>query len=129
MKIGHLAIWCQDLEGMKAFYENYFGARANQKYTNLKKGFESYFLSFDNGPRLELMKMASVPQSGTDPYQQATGLTHLAFSTDSEAEVDRLTKVLKNEGYQVVSEPRKTGDGYYESLVLDPENNRIEITS
>lgn len=114
---------------MKAFYENYFGARANQKCTHLKKGFEPYFLGFDNGPRLELMKMASAPLSCTDPYQQATGITHLAFSAGSEAEVDRLTKVLNNERYQVVSEPRKTGDGYYETLVLDLENNRIETTS
>jgi lactoylglutathione lyase len=129
MKIEHIAIWCSDLEKIKTFYETFFDARANPKYTNPEKGYESYFLSFETGPRLELMTMASIPEAGIDPLQQALGITHLAFSVDSQGEVDRLTQSLQDSGYQVVSGPRRTGDGYYESLVLDPENNRIEITT
>jgi lactoylglutathione lyase len=123
-----MAIWCQDLEGLRQFYETYFDARSNPKYANEGKGFESYFLSFDSGARIELMRMPSIRETADDPYAQALGLAHLAFSVGSEERVDALTAALARGGYEVLDGPRRTGDGYYESAVLDPEKNRIEIT-
>lgn len=129
MYIEHLAIWVKDLEGMRHFYETYFQATSNEKYRNETKHFESYFLSFDQGPRLELMNMPSVPDSLDDVMKQFTGLIHFAVSVGSNEEVDQLTERLRSDGYQVVGEPRTTGDGYYESVILDPEGNRVEITA
>ena len=128
MKLEHSAIYVNDLESMKEFYQEYFGAVANEKYHNPKTGLETYFLSFKNGDsRLELMtRPEMVPQ---EKALFRTGLTHLAFSTGSESHVDDLTNSLKVAGYIVISGPRRTGDGYYESCILDPEGNQIEITS
>ena len=128
MKIEHMAIWCQDLEGLRQFYETFFDARSNPKYANEAKGFESYFLSFDSGARIELMRMPSIRETAGDPYAEDMGLAHLAFSVGSEERVDALTAALAGAGYEVLDGPRRTGDGYYESAVLDPEKNRIEIT-
>ncbi len=128
MHIEHVAIWTKKLEQLKAFYELYFQARSGEKYVNPGKQFESYFLQFASGARLELMQMPSIPQTRDDIAQQFTGLIHLAFSTGSQENVDLLTQRLKRDGYRVVDEPRHTGDGYYESVVLDPDGNRIEIT-
>jgi lactoylglutathione lyase len=128
LKIEHLAIWTHDLERLKAFYEKYFHGVAGTKYFNPKKNFESYFLSFDSGCRLELMQMSGIPLTANDTYKQATGLSHFAISVGSKAEVDGLTNKLRSDGYEIVGEPRTTGDGYYESVVLDPDGNRIEIT-
>ena len=128
MKIEHLAIWCKDLAIMSEFYMKYFQATRNEKYHNQTKGFESYFLTFAEGARLELMKMANIPNSSNDIYQQAIGLTHFAISVGSEEAVNQLTEQLRHDGFEIVGEPRRTGDGYYESVVFDPENNRIEIT-
>jgi lactoylglutathione lyase len=128
MKIEHVAIWSKDIETLKRFYESYFGATSNKKYTHSSRGYESYFLDFDSGARLELMHMASIPETTNDPHQQFTGLIHLAISVGSEKRVDDITRALKKAGHEIVGEPRKTGDGYYESVVLDPEGNRIEIT-
>jgi len=128
MHIEHIAIWCRDLEVLKGFYETYFNAVSNEKYANRATGFESYFLGFESGARLELMHLNSIPQSNNDPYTQHTGLIHMAFSVGSERTVDELTDKLRAAGHEVIGEPRRTGDGYYESVVLDPENNRIEIT-
>jgi len=129
MYIEHLALWCRDLERMRAFYELYFGAISNEKYVNTKKQFESYFLSFGQGPRLEIMQMNGIPTHSNDVYAQFMGLIHFAVSVGSEEKVNALTERLRNDGYEVVGEPRWTGDGYYESVVFDPEQNRIEITS
>lgn len=129
MKIEHIAIWVKDLEKMKAFYEIYFGGKANEKYRNEKKGFESYFISFDSGARLELMQMLQIPDSKNDIYEQFIGLIHLAISVDSVEDVNTLTEKLRNDAYEIVGEPRWTGDGYYESVIFDPEYNRIEITN
>ena len=129
MKIEHIAVWAKDIEGLKVFYETYFGAQSNDKYTNPAKGFSSYFLSFEAGARIEIMQMESVPDSSNDPYAQFTGLIHIAFSLGSEDNVDALTARLKEDGFEVLDGPRRTGDGYYESVVLDPENNRLELTA
>lgn len=130
MKIEHIAIWAKDIERLKDFYSHYFHAIAGEKYFNPKKNFQSYFLSFDTGCRLEIMQMPGI----VDPTKhveasQYFGITHLAISVGSRELVDHLTIKLRNDGYEVASEPRKTGDGYYESVILDPEGNRIEITA
>ena len=129
MKIQHVAIWSRDIETLRQFYETYFGARSNEKYVNDSKEFESYFLSFDSGAGLEIMHMPTIPATANDPHEQFTGLIHVAISVGSEEKVDELTNELKNAGHEVIDGPRRTGDGFYESVVLDPESNRIEITA
>ncbi|MEZ0609584.1 VOC family protein [Fibrella sp. WM1] len=130
MTIDHLAIWVRDLEAMRSFYETYFAATANEKYVNPRTGFSSYFLSFpDGGARLELMHKPGIPDSLNDAHAQFSGLIHFAISIGSEAAVDGLTERMRADGFTIVGEPRRTGDGYYESVVLDPEQNRIEITA
>jgi lactoylglutathione lyase len=128
MKIEHIAIWCRDIEAMRTFYINYFNAVSNELYINEKKQYRSYFLSFESGARLELMQMNSVATNLNSVGTRYFGLNHFAFSTGSKIQVDELTLRLSQAGFKVVGEPRTTGDGYYESVVLDPENNRIEIT-
>lgn len=128
MKIEHVAIWTFDPERLKAFYIKYFNAVAGEKYVNPKKGFQSYFLSFDSGSRLEIMEMPGIVPSINSAAQQSTGLIHLAISVGAQQQVDALTERLRTDGYNVVGEPRRTGDGYYESIILDPDGNRIEIT-
>lgn len=128
MKIEHVAIWTRNLERLKAFYETFFEAESNTKYVNFEKGFESYFLSFESGARLELMQMTGIPDNLNDTDAQYQGIIHLAISVGSKQKVDDLTSLLREDGYQVVGLPRTTGDGYYESVVLDPDGNRIEIT-
>jgi lactoylglutathione lyase len=129
MRIDHIAIWCRDIEKLKGFYEKYFSAKANQKYFNPVKNFSSYFLVFGQGCRLELMQMPGIPKSENDYQKQFTGLIHFAISVGSKQTVDDLTERLRADGFSIVSEPRTTGDGYYESVILDPEENRIEITA
>lgn len=128
MRIEHLAIWTLDLETMKAFYEKYFMCRAGAKYVNAKKEFQSYFLTFDSGCRLELMQKPGIVTAKDNVHQEFTGITHVAISVGSKEQVDVLTAQLRKDGFQIAGEPRTTGDGYYESVVLDPEGNRIEIT-
>ena len=128
MKIEHLAIWVNDLEGMKRFYETYFHGKANTKYRNDKKQFESYFLTFSEGCRLELMNRPDIPQNINDLMKEYIGIIHFAISVGSKETVDTLTETLRKDGFPIVGEPRWTGDGYYESVVLDPEKNRIEVT-
>ncbi|MBC1723084.1 VOC family protein [Listeria seeligeri] len=125
MKIEHIALWTSDLEKMKDFYVTYFRATANDLYENKTKGFSSYFLSFETGARLELMKRTDVSEEVTE---EKLGWTHIAVATESKTAVDELTEKLRAAGFEVVGEARTTGDGYYESVVLDPEGNRIEIT-
>ncbi len=126
MQIEHVAIWCQDLEQMRKFYEEYFGGRANQKYVNAR-GFNSYFLHFEQGARLELMQWPQVNQSKNSASTEFLGLGHLAFTLGSREAVDSLTAQLERDGFERLSGPRVTGDGYYESCLLDPELNRIEL--
>ncbi len=126
MKINHIAIYVSDLERSCIFYENYFGGTANSKYHNPKTGLQTYFLSFEDGARLELMFRPACTSQNSSAL--TLGLTHLAFSTGSRDMVDALTARLAGDGYTVAGPPRTTGDGYYESIVLDPDGNRIEIT-
>lgn len=128
MKIEHIAIWVKDLESTKAFYEKYFDAESNEKYHNQAKQFQSYFLSFEDGCRIEIMHKPTIIEVEKSFENQFLGITHLAFSVGTKEKVDGLTERLRNDGFKVVGEPRTTGDGYYESVVLDPENNIIEIT-
>ena len=125
----HMAIWVKDIERMRSFYETYFGAEANRKYVNEKKQFQSYFLTFSSGARLELMQRMDIQSSkGEEPEQEFLGYAHLAMSVGSKEAVDELTHRLMQDGYQRLDGPRYTGDGYYESVILDVEGNRIEIT-
>jgi lactoylglutathione lyase len=128
MKIEHVALWARNIETIRSFYEEYFNAQTSAKYTNPRKQFSSYFLSFDSATRLEIIQMKTVPDTNGNPYDQFTGYIHLAFSVGSEDSVNALTAKLAEDGFEVLDGPRRTGDGYYESVVLDPENNRIEIT-
>ena len=128
MKIEHIAIWTERLEELKAFYEKYFNAVSNDKYHNLTKQFSSYFLSFESGERLEMMSMEGVTACDKSHAMQVTGLAHFAFALGSEQAVDQLTKTLVYNGYQWIDGSRQTGDGYYESCVLDPDGNRLELT-
>jgi lactoylglutathione lyase len=127
MKIDHIAIWTTDLEGMRNFYMHYFDASSSAGYYNHSKEFRSYFLSFNGNCRLELMQMPSILKSKNDLYKQYLGLVHFAINVGSRQKVDELTRQLREDGFEVLSPPRTTGDGYYESVVLDPEKNRIEI--
>ena len=127
MKIEHIAIWTMDLERLKEFYVKYFGAQANTIYTNNKIGFKSYFLSFEEGSRLEIMQMPTINEQKNSEIE-VVGLAHFAINVGSKKEVESLTKRLRDEGYEVLSEPRTTGDGYFESVISDPDGNRVEIT-
>ncbi|MGL6125682.1 lactoylglutathione lyase [Chryseobacterium ureilyticum] len=129
MKIEHIAIWVKDLERSKEFYQKYFGAVSNEKYHNPVKNFESYFLSFDQGSRIEIMTRPDIKESENSYQSQQFGIIHLAFSVDTKEKVNELTETLRRDGYTIAGEPRTTGDGYYESVILDPENNIIEIVA
>ena len=126
MKIDHIALYVNDLEAVKDFFVRYFEAVPNGGYHNAKTGFRSYFLSFSDGSRLEIMHRPGL----SDPKKDAlhTGYIHLAFSVGSGEKVDALTARLAADGYPVLSGPRTTGDGYYESCIIGPEDNLIEIT-
>lgn len=126
MRIEHVAIWTRDLERLKSFYETYFEVTAGARYVSIKRPFESYFLSFASGARLELMRLPDLADA--DRTRNSVGLAHLALSTGSREAVDTLTRRLRADGYTVVDGPRTTGDGYYEAVVLDPDGNRIELT-
>ena len=124
MKLDHVAIWAVDLERLRAFYETYFGARASHQYENARKRFTSYFLTLPGGGRLELMhrpEIATLPDA-----REYFGYAHLGVEVGSRAAVDALTRRLQADGFALLDGPRVT-DGYYESMVADPEGNRIVI--
>ena len=130
MSLEHGAIWTEQLEVSKNFYVKFFDGVPNEKYTNEKKQFQSYFLSFQSGARLELMQMVGVPANTNDRVvAQHQGIIHLAFGVDTMDQVDEKAKQLANAGFLILSGPRKTGDGYYEFETLDPDNNRLEVTT
>ena len=129
MKLEHLALWVDDLERIRSFYMTYFEVSSGEKYTNPTKNFTAYFLLF--GPektRLELMHRPDISHS---PPQRgfSKGLAHFAISVGGNQRVNQLTERLRADGYTIASEPRTTGDGYYESVVLDPEGNHVEISA
>ena len=126
MKIEHIAVYVSDPEGARAFFEQYFSAKAGSLYRNPRTGFTSYFLTFGDGARLELMQKPGV--AAIDNAMPHTGYIHMAFSVGSREAVDDLTRRLRDDGFNVVSGPRTTGDGYYESCVAGFENLLIEIT-
>ena len=126
MRIEHIAMYVQDLENAKNFFVKYFGAVPNAGYHNQKTDFRSYFLSFDDGARLEIMTRPALTERQKGIMD--TGYIHIAFQLGSRERVDALTEWLRNDGYQVVSGPRTTGDGYYESCIVGMEGNQIEIT-
>jgi len=126
MKIEHVAMYVSDLEKARIFFMQYFGAASNACYHNKNTGFRSYFLTFSDGARLEIMNRPDMDDSGKALAR--TGFIHLAFSVGSKEAVDAMTATLKADGYTVLSGPRTTGDGYYESCILDSEGNQIEIT-
>lgn len=126
MKIEHIAMYVQDLEKAKEFFVKYFAAGSNALYHNPNTDFKSYFLSFDDGARLEIMQKPGVEAQTEN--QMRTGFIHMAISVGSKEQVDKLTETLKQDGYTVTSGPRTTGDGYYESCVVAVEGNLIEIT-
>ena len=126
MKLNHIAIYVNDLEGARDFFVSYFGATANEGYHNPKTDFRSYFLSFDDGTKLEIMTKPDLTDSGD--FLNRFGYAHIAFSIGSKYAVDSLTQRMKEDGYPAISGPRTTGDGYYESCILGFEGNLIEIT-
>jgi lactoylglutathione lyase len=129
MRIEHVAMWTIDLERCKRFYTLYFGAVAGAEYVNPAKGFRSCFLSIGEGARIELMTTTRLSPLLIAPGAQRMGLTHIAIAVGSVQRVDELTRGLSHDGFAVVDGPRRTGDGYYESVVLDPDGNRVEITA
>ena len=124
MKIHHIAIWTFRLEELREFYIRYFNGTSNEKYINPKKGFESYFIYFDDGAALELMSRTDV--QNTPIEENKLGLTHFALSFQSKEDVLRTTEQLRSDGYTIAGEPRTSGDGYFESVILDPNGNRVE---
>lgn len=127
-KIEHLAIWVKDLEKMKAFYTHWFGFQSNNKYVNPTKGFSSYFLQAKENNHCRIELMASEKALVNAPNETFYGLAHIALSVGSERNVDELTENMRAAGVNILGEPRWTGDGYYESVVEDPEGNKIELT-
>jgi lactoylglutathione lyase len=130
VRIEHVALWVEDLDGVCAFYEHFFGAEVGPRYVNEAKGFASRFLRWDGTARLEVMTRRdavrrSVPVGGPEWL----GLAHLALGVGSEDDVRRVTEAVRAAGHAVCGEPRRTGDGYYESVVLEPEGNRVEVVA
>ena len=126
MKIEHIALYVNELERARDFFVKYFGARSNEEYHNTRTDFRSYFLTFEDGARLELMTKPDLTDSGD--FLNRYGYAHIAFSVGTKERVDELTSQLASDGYPVYSGPRTTGDGYYESCILGFEGNLIEIT-
>ncbi|MDE5782317.1 MAG: VOC family protein [Lachnospiraceae bacterium] len=126
MKIEHIALYVNDLEGAKEFFINYFDAKAGDMYHNKRTNFKSYFLCFEDGARIEIMSRPDT--NDIEKILTRTGFAHIAFSVGSKEKVDKLTARLKEGGFEVISGPRVTGDGYYESCILAFEGNQIEIT-
>ncbi len=126
-RIDHIALWVKDLERMKDFYIKYLGGQPGEKYINPGKHFSSYFIVFKEGARLELMH-TTILKEVKNAEEAVFGWAHLAFALGSKGKVLALTELLRKEGYPVKGEPRVTGDGYFESVILDPEGNKIELT-
>ncbi len=124
MRISHVAIWTDELETLKEFYCSYFGGRSNELYINEAKGFKSYFISFEGDTSLEIMSRTDISQKPPAVY---LGLCHLAFLLPDRDSVLNMTGKLGEDGYEIVGTPRVTGDGFFESVVADPDGNLIEL--
>lgn len=130
MTIDHVAIWTTQIEKMKDYYVRYFDGIANIKYRNNENQYESYFVSFDSGSRIELMQKPGIPENLNDTVEkQYLGIIHLAFGVEKMDLVNQKLKELAGDGYKILRGPRKTGDGYWEFETLDPDNNRIEVSA
>ena len=129
MTLEHVAIWTGSLEVLKDYYCSYFNGTPNLKYTNPKTGLETYFISFESGAKLEIMSLPKLADNQNDPAVPYKGITHLAFSVDTMWQVEEKAKQLEADGFPIVRGPRKTGDGFYEFETLDPDGNKIEITT
>ena len=125
ISIEHVGVWVNDLEKMKSFYEKYFNAVATKKYYNPKTEFSSYFLSFENGARLELCHRPDIVEKNKNGF----GFYHLAIAVGNKVDVDAFAKRFEEDGFPIQSGPRTTGDGYYEAIVSDPEGNLLELTT
>jgi lactoylglutathione lyase len=130
MKLDHVAIWTTQLETLKDYYVKFFNGRSNNKYINKETSFESYFITFDTGTRLELMQKPGIPGNLNDTVvKQYQGIIHLSFGVENMEKVVEKSNELAAAGYTILRGPRKTGDGYFEIETLDPDNNRIEVSS
>ena len=127
MKIEHVAMYVNDLKAARDFFVKYLGGKSNDGYHNVNTDFRSFFISFDDGARIELMNKPGLVDS--EKQLTRTGYIHIAFSVGSKEKVDELTDRLENDGFELVSGPRTTGDGYYESCIVAIEGNQIEITA
>ena len=124
MQLTHIALWTNHLERLRDFYVKYFNGKSNEKYVNPKKGFASYFVSFESGPALEIMQRQDI----TEAYDKDhIGLAHLAFHADTKEQVDQMIERFRMDGYTIAGETRTSGDGYYEGVIRDPDGNIVEI--
>ena len=126
MRISHVAIWTKDLEKLKEFYCRYFGGRSNELYVNATKGFKSYFITFDGDTSLEIMSRTGIEEKSPAVY---LGLCHIAFLLPDRESVINMTEKLGKDGYKIVGMPRVTGDGFFESVIGDPDGNLVELTA
>lgn len=127
MKIAHIALWTKDLERLRSFYETYFKGKSSGKYVNEKKGFASYFVTFEGATALEIMQRVDI--SSCKGAEETIGLAHFAFEVESRGQVDNLIELFRKKGHRILGEPRLTGDGFYEGVLEDPDGNRIELVS
>lgn len=128
MKLEHIAIWTDNIELLRNYYVSFFDGQSNEMYINPKTQFQSYFISFESGARLEIMSMPNIPDNTNDTINaQHKGIIHIAFSVDTKQEVDGKAALLQANGFEILNGPRVTGDGYYEFVTLDPDKNRLEV--
>lgn len=128
MKLEHIAIWTDNIELLRNYYVSFFDGQSNEMYINPKTQFQSYFISFESGARLEIMSMPNIPDNTNDTINaQHKGIIHIAFSVDTKQEVDAKAALLQANGFEILNGPRVTGDGYYEFVTLDPDKNRLEV--
>jgi len=128
MKLEHIAIWTDNIELLRNYYVSFFDGQSNEMYINPKTQFQSYFISFESGARLEIMSMPNIPENTNDTINaQHKGIIHIAFSVATKQEVDAKAALLQANGFELLNGPRVTGDGYYEFVTLDPDMNRLEV--
>jgi len=128
MKLEHIAIWTDNIELLRNYYISFFDGQSNEMYINPKNQFQSYFISFESGARLEIMSMPNIPDNTNDTINaQHKGIIHIAFGVDTKQEVDAKASLLVANGFEILNGPRVTGDGYYEFVTLDPDKNRLEV--